>query len=101
MLSELTVQPVGEHDLTLQGPLTFETAMAAMNELGHYIAYRERVRINLRGVTHADSAALAVMLESTKLAKREHCHLTFFELPSSIQVLVKVAKLDTIVPLEQ
>lgn len=101
MRKSIKISVINDTDVTLHGSLTLITANEAVNAIETCMLYREKLVVNLNTVTDVDSASLAFLLEATRLAKQHSCEITFKNLSNSLQGLVKVAKLGSIVQLEK
>lgn len=82
--------------LTARGALTFATARRAW-ELGlktlHATSARE-VEVDCGGISAADSAGLAVLLDWLAAARRQGRSLRYVNLPSSLLSIAAVSDLD-------
>lgn len=77
----------------LSGALVFATAAAALTQ------GRERVRagmrvLDLKGVSSADSAGLAVLLALGREAQRRKAPLTYANPPASLRALARLSDVD-------
>ena len=86
----------GPGSLSAQGPLTFANARRAC-ALGVDALARasgSSVEIDCRGVTHSDSAGLAVLLEWLGMAKRAGRSLRYAQLPAGLLALARISEAD-------
>ncbi len=99
-MTGVSVELRGDNCVCVSGDLVFATAMDVIRQLEYHMAYKENFQIDLSQVSHADSSALALVLSVQSMARRDDCQIVFINLPPVIQVLVKVARLDSIIPLK-
>jgi phospholipid transport system transporter-binding protein len=87
----------GEGRYRLSGVAGFETARALL-ELGTAEFYgRERVEVDLAGITHADSAGLAVLLTWLARARRAGHAVHFTALPPQLVRIARVCSVEELV----
>jgi phospholipid transport system transporter-binding protein len=92
----LRLAPAANGRLTAQGPLTFATARAA--RLAGLAALQgagaQSLQIDCAGVTMADSAGLAVLLDWLAAAKLGGHSLKFTGLPQDLTALARISELE-------
>ena len=91
----LVEQPVrcsspDEDTLAFSGVLTFATAAQALQEGSRALAQRACSRLDLKGVTHADSAGLACVLALLAQASRLGKKLAIADPPDGLRALAEV-----------
>src|SRR6187551_3276608 len=90
---------LGEPDrdtLALSGVLTFATAARAYAEGGRALASGSQTRLDLAGVTRADSAGLACVLALAANASRDGRHLAVVHWPEGLRALAAVCDVETL-----
>ncbi|MCK6377127.1 MAG: STAS domain-containing protein [Zoogloea sp.] len=84
--------------LALEGPLTLAT-VAPLAEAGRpLVASTDRV-VDLTAVTHVDSAALALLLSWTRVARGAGRQFSISGAPAALVSLASLYDVDTILPL--
>ena len=81
---------------TFSGTLTFENAEGVLERAAPLALPRSGV-VDLAGLSHADSAALAVLLALKRRATEEGATLDFASVPESIVSLARVYGVDALV----
>jgi phospholipid transport system transporter-binding protein len=71
---------------TVEGPLTIENATEVLAESAARFTANHLV-VDLAGVTEVDSAAVSLLLEWRRAAKRANRHIEFVNLPQSLRSL--------------
>ena len=71
------------------GALNFDDAMAVLEQAGE-LPLPESGIVDMAGLAHADSAALAVLLELRKRAAAEKRRLSFTAFPPMLESLARV-----------
>src|SRR6187200_2305007 len=82
--------------VVVTGALTFGTARDA-RQLGLLVlegSRAERIVIDCSGVTRADSAGLAVLLEWLAWSRRRSRPLTLQSLPASLVAIARISEID-------
>ena len=82
--------------ITVTGELTFASAREA-RQIGVLIlesSRAERIVIDFGGVTHADSAGLAVLLDWLAWGRRKSRAITLENLPASLVAVAKISEVD-------
>ena len=90
---------LGEPDrdtLALSGALTFATAARAFAEGGRALASGVQTRLDLAGVTRADSAGLACVLALAANASRAGRRLAVVHWPEGLRALAAVCDVEAL-----
>ena len=75
--------------------LDFDTVPRLWPSLAARIESSPALEVSLKGVTHANSAALALLLEGLELAARKGCRLQYLDLPEALLELARVSNVDS------
>lgn len=78
----------------LKGVLDFTTARSALEQVEPLIREHRQLSIDLAGVTHSNSAALALLVELRASAHRAGHELAFSSVPDGIVQLSKLCQVD-------
>lgn len=78
----------------LNGALVFSTATSAFAELMALLAKQGSVSADLSGLSHSDSAGLAVLIEWRAEAIRQGVHLRYVGAQPNLRALARLADLD-------
>ena len=79
------------------GVLDFTTANSALESVQDLIESNPSLEINLAGVTQANSAGLALMIEWLAVARRDNHVVTFSHIPDGLQQLADVCQVDDLI----
>ncbi len=82
--------------LYLQGDLTFDSGPSIIDK--PLFNGESSLSIDLAGVTHSDSAGLALLIQWFRQAKKEAKKVEFLHVPAKMQALAKVSNLDKVLP---
>jgi phospholipid transport system transporter-binding protein len=85
------IQPVS-------GPLTFDSVPVLYRTSEAWFTGHEELCIDLAGVTRADSAGLALLIEWLRRARAANCALQFVHVPEQLRTLVRVNGLQDVIP---
>ena len=93
-----TVDTDGER-LSVAGRIDFHTATALLRTVAPSISDGSVKRVDLAGVTHSNSAGLALMVEWTALARRSGQDLQFQAVPEGLVELARVSQVEPLLEL--
>ena len=99
-MGELHPDPARAGSYLVSGELDFDTVPGLL-ELGRSMLEgggADPLRLDLRGVTRADSAGLALLIEWFKAARRGGREITFVNVPPQILAMARVSGLDGVLP---
>lgn len=93
---EFTLAPGGDGNLVLTGALNIATVTRIHREsLGYFHDALSVPRsIDLRGVTSADSAGLALLIEWIRLGRQQDCDIKFLNMPAQMLPLARLFGVD-------
>jgi len=83
--------------IVLEGPVTLDSVPALL-EQGLGLIDRDEVRIDLAGVTAADSSAVALLLEWMRAARRAGRRIVYLNLGNSLESLVALYGVTDLLP---
>lgn len=78
----------------LTGVVDFDTAPALLNAVSGHLLSESTVTVDFSGVTRANSAALALLLEWKALAATHNCTFSHQNLPDSIRQLSEISQVS-------
>jgi len=81
----------------IKGILDFNTAKTVLDSVTPYIADHARLDIDLSGVTRANSAGLALLIEWLATARRADHVVTFHHIPDGLRQLAGVCEVDGLI----
>jgi phospholipid transport system transporter-binding protein len=100
-MSEAVITAKGNDRFGVEGVLDFTTAARLASEGERLFKGRGPIEIDLRGVSSANSAGLALLLEWMELARRRNLPLRFRNLPESLARLSDLTNLTRILPVSR
>lgn len=83
----------------LQGELDFETVPAALHHAGARMLGNGRLEVDLRDVTRADSAGLALLVEWLRESENAGNEIVFVNIPEQLLSIARVCGLEDILSL--
>jgi phospholipid transport system transporter-binding protein len=84
----------GEGRFAVQGDLTYQTAVAALEKSKTLFAGHAVIELDLAGVHRADSAGLALLLEWLNWAGRSGRELRFHGIPGQLLSIAQISEVD-------
>lgn len=95
--SELPAARVVDGVCQVSGVLDFTTARHALATVEALIKSHAKLEIDMAGVSRANSAGLALMIEWLAIARREKHSVTFSHIPDSLRQLAVVCQVDGLI----
>lgn len=86
------LRDLGGGRFALRGTLGFTTAKAILAASKPAFADHAVLKIDLSGVTHGDSAGLALLLEWINWAKHYRREIRYFEIPKPILAIARISE---------
>ena len=80
----------------LKGRMTFGTVGQILRDSEDLFDEHTRIEVSLAGVTHSDSAGLALLLEWITWANHTVREISFTEVPDKINAIAKVTEVDSL-----
>jgi phospholipid transport system transporter-binding protein len=93
---EPQITQAGPARFLVTGPMTFQTARR-LCEAGIWAFIRDAspmIVVDCAGVTHADSAGLAVLIEWRRWSHLQGRHLQFASLPTTINAIAQLSEVS-------
>lgn len=81
----------------ISGVVDFDTAPKLLEQVSEQIMPNGSLVVDFSGVSHANSAALALLLAWQEEAKRQQCTLNHQNLPESIQKLSHICQVSELI----
>jgi phospholipid transport system transporter-binding protein len=88
----------GEGRFALAGELGFENAAGLLAEGLAAFGGSGPIEVNLAGVTHADSAGVALLIEWTAVARGTGRELRFTSVPAQVLAIARLGGVDGFLP---
>lgn len=93
-----TLHP-GDGSLRVEGELVLATVSRLRERLLEQLGNTRQWTLDLSGVTRADSAAVALLLELQREAHRRQCTLQVTSPPPSILAIARLSNLASLLPI--
>ena len=98
-MAEVTLVDNGAGSWLLQGELGYASVSAVLQEAGTRMQGEARLEVDLRGVSRADSAGLALLVEWLREAENTGNEIVFVNVPDQLLSIARVCGLDEILSL--
>ena len=89
----------GAGNWLLQGELDFESVAGVLRHAGAMMAGEPRLEVDLRDVSRADSAGLALLVEWLRESQHAGNKIVFINVPDQLLSIARVCGLDEILSL--
>ncbi|MGB5539217.1 MAG: STAS domain-containing protein [Gammaproteobacteria bacterium] len=89
----------GNGSWLLEGELDYYTVPGVLASSARRMTGEGSIRVDLKGVTRADSAGLALLLAWLRDAERAGRSISFVNVPAQLQSIARVCGLEEILPL--
>ena len=93
-MSKFELQDIGEGRFALTGEITFETAERVLLASEEPFEQHTRIEVDLAGVTRADSAGLALLLEWITWANHTVREIRFLSMPERILAIARTTEVE-------
>ena len=93
-MTDFAFRDLGDGRFELSGAMSFETADRILRESAAVLGRYEEVQIDFSGVTDADSAGLALLIEWKSWGARRNLNVRFDALPRSIEAMAKMTDVE-------
>lgn len=93
-MSKFELQDLGEGRFALDGEITFETAERVLLASEEPFEQHTRIEVDLAGVTRADSAGLALLLEWITWANHTVREIRFLSMPERILAIARTTEVE-------
>jgi phospholipid transport system transporter-binding protein len=93
-MSKFELQDMGEGRFALTGEITFETAERVLLASEEPFEQHTRIEVDLAGVTKADSAGLALLLEWITWANHTVREIRFLSMPERILAIARTTEVE-------
>lgn len=93
-MSKFELNDVGEGYFTLSGEMTFETAERILVASEEPFEQHTRIEVDLAGITKADSAGLALLLEWITWANHTVREIRFLSMPERILAIARTTEVE-------
>lgn len=97
-MAEATAERDG-NTLRVQGDLDFDSVVALWNATESLFADGPPARIDLQGVSRANSAGVALLVAWLGQVQRRQQTVMFVNAPAQMRAIIEVADLDAVLPL--
>ena len=95
----VTLEPRGDGRFALQGELNLAMVGALLKESRRLFQHQPPGWIDLAGVSHCDSAGVALLVEWLRRARADGRDLRFANPTPQMREIIKVTDLDALLPL--
>ncbi len=93
-MNKFKLEDHGGGKFALSGRMAFDTAGQILYQSEEMFEEHTRIEIDLSGVTHTDSAGLALLLEWITWANHTVREIRFIETPVKIDAIAKTTEVD-------
>ncbi|MEJ2360948.1 MAG: STAS domain-containing protein [Gammaproteobacteria bacterium] len=95
-----TIERTDRNHFVIRGELNMQT-VPALASAGHSLLAQAEgdICIDLAGVSRADSAGLALLIDLQRQARRQQCGIRFEHLPEQLVQILRLSELHEILPI--
>ena len=95
-MSDYTLEDLGEGRFALSGRMSFDTAGSILSKSEDLFEQHTLLNVDLSGITHTDSAGLALLLEWITWANHTVREIRFEGMPAKIDAIAKTTEVDSL-----
>jgi phospholipid transport system transporter-binding protein len=100
-MSQAALRAGQDGRLSLEGELSFETVVKLLGEIRRLLNQGVEIQVDLQGVSRADSAGLALLVEWMRIANELGKSIQFLNIPQQMLAIARVSGLDQVLPLSR
>ena len=93
-MNKFELKDLGEGHFALDGEMTFETAERILMASEEPFEQHTRIEVDLAGVTRADSAGLALLLEWITWANHTVREIRFLSMPERVLAIARTTEVE-------
>ena len=93
-MSEYELKDLGEGKFALSGDMSFDTAGSILRESEQLFEQHTLLTVDLDGVTHTDSAGLALLLEWITWANHTVREIRYVEIPERVLAIARTTEVE-------
>lgn len=95
-----SIERVDDNRFVIKGELNMQT-VPALAESAHTLLAQAsgELAVDLAGVSRADSAGLALLIDLQRQARRHQCGIHFYHLPEQLEQILRLSELHEILPI--
>jgi len=98
-MSELQIGPLENGRVPISGAMTFDTVVAGLAQIRQIMVAGDPMVVDLQHLQHADSAALAMLLQLVDEAAQAKVSLSFANMPDFLLGIARLSNAEDILPL--
>lgn len=95
-MSEFSLEDLGDGKFAVSGRMAFDTCGQILRESEDLFEQHTLLEVDLSGVTHTDSAGLALLLEWITWANHTVREIRFKGMPEKILAIAKTTEVDSL-----
>ena len=95
-MSDYTLEDLGEGRFALKGRMSFDTAGEILRESEELFEQHTLLEVDLSGISHTDSAGLALLLEWITWANHTVREIRFDYMPKKILAIARTTEVDSL-----
>lgn len=99
MVEAVEFEDIGAGRFRVVGQLGFDTVAQALEASHKLFADYHVMELDLSGVTSADSAGVALLIEWVSRARHSKCMLHFRNMPQQVMALARISDVESLLPL--
>lgn len=99
MKDQIEIQKTADGLIRIRGELSYVNVSDVHQRAVNFFKNQNTVKIDLGGVTHSDSAGIALLVEWLSDARHRNQGIHFINLPKQMLKMVRVSNLDQVLPI--
>lgn len=98
MAAAVQFEDLGGGRFRVEGRLSFDTVASALEASQKLFSDYHALKLDLSGVTAADSAGVALLIEWVSRARRSKCMLNFLQVPEQVMAIARISDVESMLP---
>ena len=92
------IKPLAEGSFLVSGALTFETVPAVWHSSSALLSGGGDITFDLQGISHTDSAGLALLIEWMRTARAQDKRIAFKNIPAQMLAIATMSGVERMLP---
>lgn len=99
VMQKVEIEKAVSGKIELKGELSYENVMTLSHDASAMFSSKSDLCIDLAGITHTDSAGIALLVEWLSEARHHNQDINFVNVPEQVMEVAKISNLDRVLPM--
>lgn len=100
-MSKVEIEKSPSGQIEIRGALNYDNVMSLAHDASGVFASEQDLCIDLGGVTHTDSAGIALLVEWLSEVRHHNQEINFINVPQQVMDVARISNLDRVLPMSE